>query len=694
MYNENENNNNNNLGRINPEEHKEEPITTNFTMRDADTEETSSRNNSENYEAAGRQETEDGRLGQTEAVTSQGYGQTEAETSQNYGQTGSTTSQNYSQAESTTSQGYGQAEAETSQNYGQTGSATSQNYGQAESAASQNYGQTGSAASQNYGQTGSTASQNYSQTGSTTSQNYGQSGSSASQNYSQPYSQQDGGMRRNMYGQPESGGIRQPYNQAYAQSESGTANHSYSGNQGSNGGYGQPNYQQSAQRGTYGGQQGIPHYQERQYQRMAQGNIKQPEGAKPPKKRGRFVKKAAAVVGAALVFGIVAGGTMVGINWVAGTYNQKMNVEISQAETLPAPTEAASSDSNDAANKAAATATSLDVSAIVDKAMPSVVAITSKVIYESQTWFGPMQREGMGSGSGFVVGKNDSELLIVTNNHVVEGAEELKVTFIDQTAVDAAIKGTDADSDLAVIAVKLSDIPSDTLSQIAIASLGNSDNVKVGQGVVAIGNALGYGQSVTVGYISALDRTVQTEDGVSRDLLQTDAAINPGNSGGALLNMQGEVIGINSAKYSSTEVEGMGYAIPISKAQDIIDTLMTRKTRTQIADSDQGYLGIQCKNIDSMTSQQFGMPQGVFIYKIVEGGAAAQSDLREKDIITKFDGQSVKTYDDLTNMMKYYEGGTTVTLTVQSLENGEYVERNVDVTLGKKPVETNQTSQN
>ena len=594
MYNENENDN---LGRINPEEHKEEPITTNFTMRDADTEENSGRNNSENYEAAGRRETEDARSGQSDATNGQSYSQSETTNGQSYSRPEATNGQNYSQSETTNNQGY---------------------------------------------------------------------------------SRPDGGVRRNMYGQPESGGIRQPYNQTYAS--------------GSNDGYGQPNYQQAAQRGAYGSQQGIPHYQERQYQRMAQGNSPQPEGARPPKKRGRFVKRAAAVVGAALVFGIVAGGTMVGINWIAGTYNQKMNVEISQAETLPAPTQAAASDSKDAADKAPVMATSLDVSAIVDKAMPSVDAITSKVIYESQTWFGPMQREGMGSGSGFVVGKNDSELLIVTNNHVVEGAEELKVTFIDQTAVDAAIKGTDADSDLAVIAVKLSDIPSDTLSQIAIASLGNSDNVKVGQGVVAIGNALGYGQSVTVGYISALDRTVQTEDGVSRDLFQTDAAINPGNSGGALLNMQGEVIGINSAKYSSTEVEGMGYAIPISKAQAIIDTLMTRKTRTLVADSDQGYLGIQCKNIDSMMSQQFGMPQGIFIYKIVEGGAAAQSDLREKDIITKFDGQSVKTYDDVTNMMKYYEGGSTVTLTVQSLENVQYVERNVEVTLGKKPVETNQTS--
>lgn len=376
---------------------------------------------------------------------------------------------------------------------------------------------------------------------------------------------------------------------------------------------------------------------------------------------------------------------MVGINWAAGAYGNNSSFEISKAETVPAVV----ADGTAVSNTSSVTSSN-DVSGIVDKAMPSVVAITSKVIYESQTWFGPMQQEGEGSGSGIVVGKNDDELLIVTNNHVVEGAETLKVTFIDDTAVDANIKGTDSDSDLAVIAVPLKDISSDTLSKIAIASLGDSDTLKVGQGVVAIGNALGYGQSVTVGYISALNRTVQTEAGNNQDLLQTDAAINPGNSGGALLNMQGEVIGINSAKYSSTEVEGMGYAIPISKAQEIIDTLMTKKTRTQVADEDQGYLGIQCKNIDSTTSQQLGMPEGVFIYKIVDGGAASQSDLREKDIITKFDGQSIKTYDDLTNMLKYYEGGQTVSLTVQSLDNGQYEERNVDVTLGKKPADTTQ----
>ena len=224
--------------------------------------------------------------------------------------------------------------------------------------------------------------------------------------------------------------------------------------------------------------------------------------------------------------------------------------------------------------------------------------------------------------------------------------------------MSATIKGTDSESDLAVIAVSLSAIDSDTMGKVKVATLGDSDALKVGEGVIAIGNALGYGQSVTVGYVSALDREVRTQTEVSRNLLQTDAAINPGNSGGALLNMRGEVIGINAAKYSSTEVEGMGYAIPISKAQDIINDLMNRKTRTEVEESKRGYLGIQGTNVDDMTAAMYGMPRGIYVYKIVEGGAAASSGLREKDIITKFDKQTVRSMADLQEMLTYYEGGS------------------------------------
>ena len=314
--------------------------------------------------------------------------------------------------------------------------------------------------------------------------------------------------------------------------------------------------------------------------------------------------------------------------------------------------------------------------------------------------------------AGIIVGENDDELLIATNNHVVSGATTLSVCFVGndvvnaeeetvdmsgsdgdvnvEDAVSAKIKGTDESNDLAVVAVQKSDIPEDTLSQIKIAQLGNSDDLQVGEQVVAIGNALGYGQSVTSGWISALNRNISTDDGTSSGLIQTDAAINPGNSGGALLNMQGEVIGINSAKYADSAVEGMGYAIPVSQAQDIINELMNKKTRVAVDERKQGYLGIQGQNIDETAAAMYGMPRGIYVYKITEDSAASRSTLREKDIITKFDGQTVRTMEDLKEMLTYYEGGDTVNLTVQSLENGQYMERTVEITLGTKPApETN-----
>ena len=253
------------------------------------------------------------------------------------------------------------------------------------------------------------------------------------------------------------------------------------------------------------------------------------------------------------------------------------------------------------------------------------------------------------------------------------------------------MKGTDPDMDLAVVSVKLADIGADTRKAIKVASLGDSNALKLGEGVVAIGNALGEGQSVTVGYVSALNKEVPIE-GSTRKLIQVDAAINPGNSGGALLNMRGELIGINSAKLASTEIEGIGYAIPISEAKDIMNNLMTRETRDQVPENEQGYIGIQLQNIDSTMAKAYGMPEGIYVFKIVEGGAASRSDLRERDIITKFDGQTVKTGEELQKMLTYYRGGETVTLTVQSLEGGKYVERQVEVTLGLRE-ETRNMSQ-
>lgn len=410
--------------------------------------------------------------------------------------------------------------------------------------------------------------------------------------------------------------------------------------------------------------------------------------AQPQKGKGKGkerkkskVGRAFGLVASAAVFGIVAGGVMVGVNNVASSY-VGTNTKTKADDITIGSQDNAKSESTAAP---ATNLSSMDVSTIVDKAMPSVVSIYGKEEVTQNSFFGPQSYEAQSSGSGIIVGKTDSELLIVTNNHVIADTTSLEVEFSDGKKATASVKGGDSDNDVAVVAVKLSDMGEDTLSRISIANIGDSNDVKVGQGVVAIGNALGYGQSVTVGYISALNREVKTEGGTSRNLLQTDAAINPGNSGGALLNMQGQVIGINSAKYSDTAVEGMGYAIPISTVKDLIKELSSKETRTVVAQENQGYLGIQGKDIDEEMAKAYDMPQGIYVYKVVEGGAAASSDLKAKDIITKFDGQSVRSMEELKNMLTYYESGRKVDLTVQRLDDsGKYVEKTVSITLGKR----------
>ena len=413
-------------------------------------------------------------------------------------------------------------------------------------------------------------------------------------------------------------------------------------------------------------------------------------GENAPKKKGSFLKKAVLLMISAVFFGVVSGATMFGVNRLANLVlpletqaqvqiQPETQAPLNQAQALPAPQETYAPIGTGVVIE--------DVSPIVEQAMPSVVAINNTTLYQGSTWFGQTQTyEVPSSGSGIIIGENETELLIVTNNHVIEDSNTLSVTFIDESTVDAAIKGTDSASDLAVIAVPLDQIDELTRAKIKAATLGDSDSLKMGQGVIAIGNALGHGQSVTVGHVSALDREV-TVDGVTRSVIQTDAAINPGNSGGALLNAKGELIGINEAKYADETVEGVGYAIPISYAVDIIEDLKLRTTKVEVAEEDQGYLGIQVQNVDSTTAQMLGMPQGVYVYKIMEDSAAAASDLREKDIITKFDGETVRTNADLTGLLTYYKAGTTVKLTVQSLENGVYVEREVEVTLKNRPVE-------
>ena len=411
------------------------------------------------------------------------------------------------------------------------------------------------------------------------------------------------------------------------------------------------------------------------------------------------MKKTAWIVLSAVLFGTVAGTVMTGVQIASSGMVSQFFAIVSSDEKLPEQGEELLPEPFPGGNipgiipeAPAVPAPATDVSQVVEEAMPAVVAVASTAVYQMPDfgfgWFfggGSQSYEVPSSGSGIIIGENDTELLIVTNNHVVQDTVSLKITFVDDTAVDAVIKGTDTDTDLAVISVPLDQIPQETKEKIAVARLGDSDGLKVGQGVIAIGNALGYGQSVTVGYVSALNREIKTSDGNTRVLLQTDAAINPGNSGGALLNMKGEVIGINAAKYSSTEVEGIGYAIPVSGVQEILDELMNRKTRSEVAEEKRGYLGIQGTTVDEDAAAAFGMPKGVYVYKILKDGAAADSQLREKDIITKLDGMTVKSMQELQKFLKGYEAGETIELLVQRQEDGQYKEIQIPVTLTGLP---------
>lgn len=340
--------------------------------------------------------------------------------------------------------------------------------------------------------------------------------------------------------------------------------------------------------------------------------------------------------------------------------------------------------------------TTTDVTEVVKKVMPSVVSVNNKYI-ETTSFFGQQYNsEGEASGSGIIVGQNDSELLIATNNHVVESAEELTVQFADGSQSQAQIKGTDADKDLAVIAVQLSDISSDTMSSISIATLGDSNALTVGEPVIAIGNALGYGQSVTTGVVSALNRAIASDgsqnvqtgtDTEVNTFIQTDAAINPGNSGGALLNIHGEVIGINSNKIGGSTVEGMGYAIPISDAKPIIENLMTKQTRLKVNEDSKGYLGITGIDVVAEYSEIYGMPQGVYVSSVTEGTGAAQAGLVKGDIITALNGEEIKSMEELKNELSYYAAGTTVELTIMQGSPTGYQAKTVQVTLGGAPTQ-------
>ena len=401
------------------------------------------------------------------------------------------------------------------------------------------------------------------------------------------------------------------------------------------------------------------------------------------------------------------------VNAVSDRYFVKdAQTSVGTAEVLSSGTADSSTTAGTDSESASADAVANEkgpVAGVAQAAMPSVVAITSVSMQEIRSIFGyGMEYPSTGSGSGIIVGENDDELLIATNNHVVEGATTLSVCFIGcdvvnaeletqnyasgngtldiEGAVSAKIKGTDEDTDLAVIAVQKSDIPEDTMDQIKIAQLGASDELVVGEQVVAIGNALGYGQTVTSGWVSALDRIVQSDSNTYEDLIQTDAAINPGNSGGALLNMQGELIGINCAKIASSSVEGTGYAIPISKAKPILEELMNRKTRDKVADESQaGYLGVKFADLSMEAIQMYNMPAGAFVMDVVSGGAADLAGIQKSDIITKLDGQKISSKADINDKLQYYTAGEEIEIGVARISDGEYVESTITVTLGSRP---------
>ena len=325
-----------------------------------------------------------------------------------------------------------------------------------------------------------------------------------------------------------------------------------------------------------------------------------------------------------------------------------------------------------------------DVATIAKNAMPSIVSITNMSVQEVQSFFGgTQQQESTSVGSGIIIGQTDSELLILTNNHVVEGNEKLTVSFVDNESVEANVKGTDSTKDLAVVAVKISDVKDSTMDEIAVATMGDSSKLEVGEQVIAIGNALGYGQSVTSGIVSATERTLDGYEGGT--LIQTDAAINPGNSGGALLNSNGEVIGINTAKVATDSVEGMGYAIPISDASDTIQNLMDQETKTKVSEAEQGYLGIQGVDVSDESAKMYNMPTGVYISDVVKNGGAQQAGLTKGSVITGLEGTTISDMNSLKEQLQYYRVGDKVKVTVQVPgNNGEYTEKTVEVTLGSK----------
>ena len=404
------------------------------------------------------------------------------------------------------------------------------------------------------------------------------------------------------------------------------------------------------------------------------------QGENNHQKKSKKITKVIAVIGLAIIFGIVSSGVFLSTSYIGTNIlglNKNSNSDVKTSTT--------------AVTKSSSVVTS-DVSSIVNDVMPSVVAITNMSVQEVQNFWGQTsQYQSESCGTGIIIAKTDNELLIVTNNHVIADNESLTVTFDDDTSVDADVKGTDSEHDLAVIAVPLDQISSKTMEKIAVATLGDSTALQVGEPAIAIGNAMGYGQSVTTGVISAVNRESTTTDEQTGEteetgvkLIQTDAAINPGNSGGPLVNANGEVIGINSSKLASTTVEGMGYAIPISDVSDIIDNLMNQETKHKVSEEKKGYLGVKGYDVTEESAKKYNMPTGVYVAEIVKGGGAEEAGITKGNVITALNGTTVNSMEELQKELGYYESGKTVSVTIQVPENnGEWTEKTVDVKLGK-----------
>ena len=428
---------------------------------------------------------------------------------------------------------------------------------------------------------------------------------------------------------------------------------------------------------------------------------------KPRKEKSGIGKKLVTVVVLGLLFGVCAGIGFFSIGFAAGNTGKKeavtvseeqaltletdeiaesMETEESQESVLQEPAPEISQSKPVLSESSSVSAVVTDVTGIVEQVMPAMVSIlnnyTERTSYFGQTY----TQQEQASGSGIIIGENDTELLLVTNYHVIEQADSLEVTFVNEKTAEAVVKGTDESMDLAVIAIPLKELDRDTVDTIAIATLGDSDALSIGEPAIAIGNALGYGQSVTTGVISALNRMLESSDGSnSGPFIQTDAAINPGNSGGALLNIKGELIGINSNKIGGSRIEGMGYAIPISAAKPILSDLMSRETRFKVSDENRGYLGITGINITEVEAQMYGMPQGVYINQVLENAAAAKAGLKKGDIIVKIGEQDIKSMSDLKEELEYYEAGSEVTFTVMQMHDGGYASTRIRVVLGTKP---------